>query len=257
MIGRFHRILRIGFRSLWLAAELGLGLARFGAISLSHPGAPNRNIRARWLQQVCRRVLRVLHLERQVTGPIPSQGLLVCNHLSYVDILVLSATTPCVFVSKLEVKGWPVFGTFASLAGTLFVRRDDRSAVAGANHAMRQVIESGALLVLFPEGTTSDGSTILPFKSSLLEPATQSPSPVTAGFIAYALDDGSVADEICYWRDMTLVPHLLNLLSKRHIESRLSFTELRKTSADRKHLARLLHSEVVQLKAKVSVSRHP
>ena len=69
--------------------------------------------------------------------------------------------------------------------------------------------------MLFPEGTSSDGDTVLPFKSALLAPATQQEHLLSASFIRYALDDGSVADEVCYWRDMTLVPHLLNLLGKR------------------------------------------
>lgn len=193
--------------------------------------------------------MRVFNLTLQVSGAIPSRGLLVCNHLSYLDIIVLGATAPCVFVSKSEVKTWPVFGWFAALAGTIFVRRDERSGVARLTHEMRLRIDSGALVVLFPEGTTSDGRDVLPFKSSLLEPATQQKHGLAAGFIEYSLPEGSVADEVCYWRDMTLVPHLLNLLSKCSLESRISFTELREASHDRKQLAQQLHSEVMRLKA--------
>ena len=246
--------LRVTGRSVWLAIELGFALLRFAVLMVAHGGIPNRAARAGWLQQICRRVLRVFHLEWRVTGPVPSSGLLVCNHLSYLDILVLGATTPCVFVSKFEVKSWPVFGWFASLAGTLFVRRDERSAVARVTREMRQMLDRGALIVLFPEGTTSDGRDVLPFKSSLLEAATQQSHGLSAGFIEYDLADGRVADEVCYWRDMTLVPHLLNLLGKRGLEARLCFTELQEASPDRKHLARQLHSEVVRLKEALSVS---
>ena len=146
-----------------------------------------------------------------------------------------------------------MFGWFASLAGTLFVRRDERSAVARVTREMRQVLDRGALIVLFPEGTTSDGRDVLPFKSSLLEAATQQPHGLSAGFIEYDLNEGSVTDEVCYWRDMTLVPHLLNLLGKRGLEARLCFTELRESNSDRKHLARQLHSEVVRLKEALCV----
>ena len=245
--------LRTVVRSLWLVGELVLGLARFLVLSVVDCGIPDRTTRARWLQTVCRRALRVFHLELHVTGPIPSSGLLVCNHLSYLDILVLSATTPCVFVSKCEVRRWPVFGWFASLAGTLFLRRNRRSDVARMIRDMRREMETGALIVLFPEGTTSDGRDVLPFKSSLLESATQLPHGLSAGFIEYVLNDGCVADEVCYWRDMTLVPHLLNLLGKRGLEARLCFTELQQASADRKQLARQLRSEVVRLKEALSV----
>jgi 1-acyl-sn-glycerol-3-phosphate acyltransferase len=241
---------------LWLAGEVILALMKFVALVTAHAGTPDRMTRARWLQSVCQRALRVFHIELRVIGPIPTSGLLVCNHLSYLDILILGATTPCVFVSKCEVRRWPVFGWFASLAGTLFLRRDRRSDVARMSRDMRRLLDTGALVVLFPEGTTSDGSTVLPFKSSLLEPATRQPHGLSAGFIEYALTDGGVAEEVCYWRDMTLAPHLLNLLGKRGLEARLRFTRLRQPSQDRKQLARQLHSEVVRLKEESNFSNH-
>lgn len=245
--------LRIVARSLWLAGELVLALIKFVVLFAAHAGTPDRSTRASWLQNICRRALRVFHLELRVTGAIPSCGLLVCNHLSYLDIVVLGATAPCIFVSKCEVRRWPVFGWFASLAGTLFLRRDIRSDVARLTREMRRLLDAGALVVLFPEGTTSDGCEVLPFKSSLLEPATRQSRGLSAGFIEYSLNEGSVADEVCYWRDMTLAPHLLNLLGKRGLEARLSFTELRQASPDRKELARQLHSEVVRLKESFAV----
>ena len=228
-------------------------MARFAALIAAHAGIPDRTARARWLQHICQRALRVFHVELRVTGSIPSSGLLVCNHLSYLDILVLGATTPCVFVSKCEVRRWPVFGWCATRAGTLFLRRDKRSDVVRMTREMRQMFDDGALIVLFPEGTTSDGREVLPFKSSLLEPATCQPHALSAGFIEYALADGDVAEEVCYWKDMTLLPHLLNLLGKRGLEARLCFTELRQASSDRKQLARHLHSEVVRLKEAFSI----
>lgn len=252
MDNSLHRLLRVAARSLWLAGELGLGLLKFVALIAAHIGMPDRITRTRWLQRVCVRLLRVFHVDLRVTGPVPTSGLLVCNHLSYLDIVVLGATMPCVFVSKREVRSWPVFGWFASLAGTLFLRRDRRTAAAHITREIGRVLDTGALVVLFPEGTTSDGREVLPFKSSLLEPATRQTHGLSAGFIEYSLADGSVAEEVCYWRDMTLVPHLLNLLGKRRLEARLCLTELERPSADRKQLARQLHSEVVRLKEALS-----
>src|SRR5262249_5482672 len=103
-----QRYLRIARRSFWLAGEIVLALMGFALLIVGHGRLPNRAARAHWLQHICRRALRVFHLHRRIAGPIPSRGLLVCNHLSYLDILVLSATTPCVFVAKCEVKCWPV-----------------------------------------------------------------------------------------------------------------------------------------------------
>jgi lyso-ornithine lipid O-acyltransferase len=244
---------RIAARVLWLAGEVVLAIVRFSALIAQQGGIPDRAARTFWLQHVCRRSLRVFRVDLRVMGPIPSRGLLVCNHLSYLDILVLGAITPCVFVSKCEVKRWPVLGWFASLAGTLFLHRDKRSDVARMAREMRRVLDSGALVVFFPEGTTSDGREVLPFKSSLFEPATIHLYPLSAGFIEYGLNDGDVAEEVCYWKDMTLLPHLFNLFSKRGLEARLRFTELRPAITNRKQLARQLHCEVVRLKEAFSV----
>jgi 1-acyl-sn-glycerol-3-phosphate acyltransferase len=243
-----QRPFRIAARVLWLAGEVVLAIVRFSALIARQGGIPDRAARTLWLQRVCRRSLRVFQLDVRLAGPIPSRGLLVCNHVSYLDILVLGAITPCVFVSKCEVKRWPVFGWFASLAGTLFLRRDKRSDVARMAPEMCRLLDDGLLVTLFPEGTTSDGRDVLPFKSSLLEPATRHPCRISAGFIEYALSDGDVAQEVCYWKDMTLLPHLLNLFGKSGVAARLCFAEFREARLDRKQLARQLRSQVLGLR---------
>ena len=213
--------------------------------------------RAAWLQRSSRRVLRIFGTETCVVGRIPGNGLLVCNHLSYLDILILAALTPSRFVAKSEVKNWPVFGWFAHLAGTIFVERSKRSQAARAAEEIRVALGEGPLLVLFPEGTSSGGETVLPFKSSLLEPAARHLHALTVGLIAYELADGTVSEEVCYWKDMTLVPHLLNFLSKRTLQAFVHFSEAPQETTDRKVLARRLHSEVVRLKTAMSVNSLP
>jgi len=210
--------------------------------------------RAAWLQQSSRRVLRIFGTETSVVGSIPQNGLLVCNHLSYLDILILAALTPSRFVAKSEVRNWPVFGWFARLAGTIFVERSKRSQAARAAEEIGVALGEGPLVVLFPEGTSSGGETVLPFKSSLLEPAARNLHALAAGLISYDLTDGDVSEEVCYWKDMTLVPHLINLLSKRRIHAFVHFTEARQETTERKALARRLHSEVVRLKTAMSVN---
>jgi 1-acyl-sn-glycerol-3-phosphate acyltransferase len=175
--------------------------------------------------------------------------------LSYVDILVLSALTPSIFVAKSEVKHWPVFGWFARLGGTLFTDRARRAQVGPLAKALRTSLDQGALVVLFPEGTSSDGQNVLPFKSALLEPATNYSYPLSASLIEYQLEDGDVSEEVCYWKDMTFVPHLINLLSKRRIEASVRFSELRQRREGRKELARQLHSEVLKLKLSLEYAK--
>jgi 1-acyl-sn-glycerol-3-phosphate acyltransferase len=116
------------------------------------------------------------------------------------------------------------------------------------NAEIERTLNSGDVLVLFPEGTSWNGSEVLPFKSSLLEPIVGSKHPLTVAHISYTLADGDVANDICYWGDMTFFPHLLKLMTKKQIKTRVSFTSVLKPASDRKELAVQLHSEVVRLK---------
>ena len=119
--------IRLSLRLVWLFFEFLLAGVCFVLMVAFRRGGRLPLVRANWLQQSCRRALRVFHLEIEARGPIPTSGLLVCNHLSYLDILVLGALSPTVFVAKREVKLWPVFGWFAALAGTIFVDRERRT----------------------------------------------------------------------------------------------------------------------------------
>jgi 1-acyl-sn-glycerol-3-phosphate acyltransferase len=178
-----------------------------------------------------------------------SSGLLVSNHLSYLDIIVLSSIRPCVFVAKGDVAGWPLFGWLARAAGAIFVNRERRIASSKAVDSIRGAIAGGVVVVLFPEGTSSDGRTVLPFKSALLESAVQLRCPIASASVDYALDDGSVADEVCYWRDMALVPHLLNLLFKREVRADYSFSPAKCRSGNRKEIARELRDEILSIRS--------
>jgi len=205
--------------------------------------------RAEWLHRWCSFACGVLGVRLTVRGSMPRSGLLVCNHLSYLDIIVLSAIRPCVFVAKRDVAAWPLFGWMARAAGAIFVDRRRRVAAGGVVNLMREAIASGSLVVLFAEGTSSDGSSVLPFKPALLEPALQPGCPITAGALDYFLPRGSVADEVCYWRDMTLVPHLLNLLTKPEIRSTVSFARIETRGGNRKEVAHELRNEIIRLRS--------
>jgi lyso-ornithine lipid O-acyltransferase len=207
------------------------------------------HVRTAWLQRWCRFACRVLGIRVSTHGSIPRSGLLVCNHLSYLDVVVLSSIRPCVFVAKGDIAAWPLFGWLTRAAGTIFVDRAHRLSSPVVVDLIRDAVSGGAVVVLFPEGTSSDGSTVLPFKSALLESAVQLRCPVATAAIQYALDQGSVANEVCYWGDVTLVPHLLNLFFKREIRSRCSFSPSRIRFGDRKEIARELRDEIVSMRS--------
>jgi 1-acyl-sn-glycerol-3-phosphate acyltransferase len=236
---------RAVIRAICVLFFSGIALLQIG-LMLAFVGA---SARAEWLHRWCRFACRVLGLRLTTSGAMPDSGLLVSNHLSYLDIIALSSLRSCVFVAKRDVRGWPLFGWLARAAGTIFVERNCRSATANEVKRISLAIESGLLVVLFPEGTSSDGATVLPFKSSLLQAAIAARSPIAVAGIDYQLADGSVADEVCYWRNMTLVPHLLNLLSKRAIETTVHFSPSRLRTYDRKTLARELRAEAAALRS--------
>ena len=212
------------------------------------PQASRYAARARWLQRTGRHVGRIFQLEIQHAGNIPTRGLLICNHVSYVDIIALVSLAPSMFVAKREVKSWPVMGLMAQLGGTLFIDRQRRTHVGEINDDIQTALDAGALVIVFPEGTSSDGQTVLPFKSSLLKPATQQRHPLTIGRICYTQADGADDAEVSYWGDAVFFPHLLNLLSKPKVRASVRFAPVAQHSTDRKELAQQLHAGVSALK---------
>jgi len=229
------------------------------------PGA-SRADGAQWLHESCSRCVRALGVELSVQGSLPTHGLIVSNHLSYIDIGVLSAAVPCVFVSKAEVEDWPIFGRYARWAGSVFVRRHDRADAARANVSLGASLGNGVPVVLFPEGTTTDGERVLRFHSTMLQPAIDTAAAITPSAIRYELDEGDPAREVCWWGDMRLLSHMWNLAGKKSIQAKIIFgepviprdPEYHKDSgvraeatvgalSDRKDLSRLLHDRVVRL----------
>ena len=204
-------------------------------------------LRAAWCHRWGKAYVRLLNVELKWKGSPPANGLLTCNHLSYLDIVILSAVRPQIFLSKAEVKNWPIIGALTRCAGTLFVRRDRKGDVAELQKSFTEVVEQGLPISLFPEGTSSDGSRVLPFYSSLLEPAVKAGWNVTPGWIGYRLDEGNVADEVCYWRDMTFAPHFFKLLSKKKIYATIVYGEPIEAGLNRKEMAAALHAEVSEL----------
>jgi len=192
--------------------------------------------------------LWIINGKVRIKGKPPAEGLLVSNHLSYADIIVYGSIFPLVLVSKSEVRSWPVIGPLTRCAGTLFIRRESKTDVVRIGNEMAKVVQTGILLALFLEGTTSTGETILPFRSSLLGPVEKYGWPVTPAWLHYTVTDGSMAEDICYVGDATFFPHSLNMMSKPAFEAIVSFGAPITGIEDRKELSRELHARICQLK---------
>ena len=249
MKGVLRHPFRFAFQSLCLGAGLLLSFIDFAWTILFRGNRPVNVVRCLALHRAARRCLRSIGGSIVVEGPPPARGLLVSNHLSYVDILVLGSITPAIFVAKSEVQRWPVFGWFAKQSGCLFIERNRRSDVARINQLVASRLQENLLLVIFPEGTSSDGSDVLPFKSSLLEPIVGLDHPLSVAHISYTLAEGDPGQDICYWGEMTFATHLLKLLSRRRPVATVRFAPIDARPDCRKELARHLHGAVRGLKS--------
>jgi lyso-ornithine lipid O-acyltransferase len=244
--------------SLWSFTKhffgLALSVCAAGADALLRMSKTSHRERAEWLHRWCAFLLRRLSVDLRVVGPLPQHGLIVCNHLSYLDILVFSALAPCAFVSKSEVRRWPIFGLFAAIAGTIFVDRSKPYLAKQSVEEMQQTLDSGVRVVLFPEGTSTGGDRVLPFKPALFESAIETQQPVTAAHLRYELQESDPAQVACYWGDMTFVPHLLRLMREPNVVATVTFAESSQVFADRKIAAQVLHEKTSALASNLVAS---
>jgi lyso-ornithine lipid O-acyltransferase len=211
-------------------------------------GRLHEQTRIEVLHRWSRRTLPRIGIRVQVTGSPAVAGLIASNHLSYLDILVYSAIAPCGFVAKREVRAWPAVGWIATLAGTIYVDRSRRSETHTIQPEIQSALAGGLRLFLFPEGTSSDGSRVLPFHSSLFQPAVDLQVRVSAASIEYAIPDGVAAAEACYFGAMKLFPHLTNLLGKHSVIAKVNFSSSSFLFADRKQASLKMHQEVERLR---------
>jgi 1-acyl-sn-glycerol-3-phosphate acyltransferase len=189
-----------------------------------------REARADWLHRFCARAMRGLGLEINVVGAFPARGAVISNHLSYVDIVVFAAVHPCVFVSKAEIEAWPVVGWMTTMSGTVYVARGHGGSAMKARRGMQAALDAGLPVVFFPEGTTTNGSTLLKFHSGLLAQVMTGGTPVTAAHMRYSLGAENapgvaVADDVCYWGDVKMLPHIFKLLGLRGVRAEVRFAE--------------------------------
>ncbi|MGO9326000.1 MAG: lysophospholipid acyltransferase family protein [Terracidiphilus sp.] len=225
-------------RAVALAFALTMCIVRYWLDRLRGPMTLER--RALWLQGSARAILKVLDIRTKVEGEPPMCGLVVSNHLSYLDIIISSAAMPCFFVSKIEVDGWPFFGKAARSGGTIFL---DRSSSESANAVAEEMVERLKLpipVLLFPEGTSTDGAQVLRFHSRLIDPATAIGSPITAAAIRYIIDGGVEERELCWYGDEGFATHMWKVLGVTGFEAKLHFGEPkvysgRRVAADQTH----------------------
>ena len=253
------RLLRSGIRSavligLLLAAYLDGHFRRFFLGLRAGPAG------AIWVHGWCRRIIQCLGLNCFINGPIPSLDgsslAVVSNHLSYLDILLYSAVRPFVMVAKSEVRDWPLIGWITAQAGTVYVQRADvkggrTQSRSEVNAAMAQAFRSGLPVLFFPEGTTSEGVGVLPFRRGLFHAVVSDQVPVRTAAVAYSLtgqDTGSsIAEHVCFWGDMAFGPHVFRCMGVRALQAHICFGEREFAGDDRFQLSCSARQEVGRL----------
>jgi 1-acyl-sn-glycerol-3-phosphate acyltransferase len=195
-------------------------------------------------------IVTILGIKIQTNDIVPATPFfLVSNHLSYLDIVVLASRIDCVFIAKREVASWPVFGLLSRSMNTIFIDRARAADIPRVNALIVETLQSGQNIVVFPEGTSTMGAEILPFRPSLLEPAARGNFPVAYASIHYRTppDATPAALSVCWWGTMTLVPHLWGVFCLSSIEATLTFGRETLQGNDRKELARRLHEAVTTI----------
>lgn len=193
-----------------------------------------------------------LAIELIVVGQPPAQGplLLAANHISWLDIVVMHAARYCRFVSKADVRRWPLIGTLAAGAGTLFIERESRRDAMRVVHHMTERLHAGDVLAIFPEGTTSDGVTLLPFHANLFQAAISANAPVLP--MALRFTDAQTGDHSlapCYINDDTLLSSLWRTLSAPSLRAILVFGDPQSAQGrDRRTWASDLRNEIENLR---------
>ena len=206
--------------------------------------------RAAWRRAIFRAwgrtLCRLCGVRLVVVGRAPDEGaFLVCNHLSFVDIWVLAATTGGRFVSMAEVASWPLIGFMARSLGTIFIRRERRRDIPAVNRQISAALASGDTVLVFPEGGNSQGEGVRPFKPSLLEPVAANGHSVAWATLRYDTHDPDVpASWAVCWVRSAFAAQLARLLSLPFVEARIVFGAGREHDGDRKQLAARLERHV-------------
>lgn len=195
------------------------------------------------------RLMRILNIEVSITGHLPTDSphLWIANHISWLDIPLLGCLTPhAVFVSKQEVQSWPIIGSLAAAAGTLFMQRGSGS--EGARAAIAEGLATGRHIVIFPEGTTTDGHKVKRFHARLFQPAIDCRASLLPIAIRYVLADGKLARSAAYIDDDHILGSLGRILATRKLVAQVHLLETINTHepAPRNQLAGLAQHRISQ-----------
>jgi 1-acyl-sn-glycerol-3-phosphate acyltransferase len=209
----------------------------------------DRDERDRRIVRWAGKLLRIVGGRLRVVGRPPrvrgEGALIVANHVSWLDIHALHSVLPARFISKADVRNWPLIGWMAESTGTLFLERSRKSDAARMNREMADHLRSGECLSLFPEGTTTDGTDVLPFFPSLLQPAIDAEAKIWPLVIRYLDEQGGYNPAPAYFGGTTLLESLLRVVREPFFYVELTFLPpVAACGRHRRELARELETTI-------------
>ncbi|MFA6920361.1 MAG: lysophospholipid acyltransferase family protein [Gallionella sp.] len=235
-------------RAVFRAARMTLHLAWGMMLALIYPGFSRRR-RRRILQRWSHDLLSILDVRIAITANDAMHrlqpGIIVSNHISWLDVFVLNAVVPMRFVAKSEVRRWPLIGWLSGRTQTLYIERGRARDALRINKQLVQSLLGGESLAIFPEGTTTDGKQVSPFHASLLQPAIDAAAQIHPVAIRYHDAQGTHSTAPAYIDDMTLIDSLWSVLSCRGLHVHLVATpSLAASGCDRRKLAQQAHRQI-------------
>lgn len=214
-------------------------LLRFGSMS-----AAQRQFYVQWWAT---KTLRLMGITLRVEGaPVAGAVLLVANHISWLDIMAVHAVCPHArFVSKADVKSWPLMRHLVDAGGTLYLERERKRDALRVVHAMAEALKAGDTVAIFPEGTTSDGQALLPFHANLLQAAIATETPVQPVAIRFSDSTHTISRAVEFVGATTLAQSLWRVASGDGLIVRVVLLPPRETAqADRRALAEQLRGDI-------------
>jgi lyso-ornithine lipid O-acyltransferase len=237
--------LQAAWRGFVLMVSLLFCYSKFGWVSLCaalRGRAVTPRERAQWMQFCGRIVLAAMGIRYRVEGELPAgPALYAVNHLSYLDIAIASAAGPFAFVAKHEIENWPGFGALAAMGGAIFLDRMSRLSAWDAADRIADRLAAGVSVMFFPEGTSTDGSEVHRFHSTLFAPAVEKSCSVVPVAIFYEPRGGDATErDVCWFGDDLLLPHLVSVLGLKGFNAVIRFGQPerypdRRTAAWRSH----------------------
>lgn len=231
---------RVVFRAARFALHLGYGLSIavvFPRFSLA--------LRRRILRYWCSQMLAILNISISMPQTIARTGILITNHISWLDVFVLNAIAPTRFVAKAEIQAWPVIGWFCGRAQTLFIERGRARDAARINRQIVELLQDGQSLAIFPEGTTTDGTVVGAFHASLLQPAIEACVHIHPVAIRYHDPLGAHSTAPAYIDDISFATTLWRIFNCKNLHVQLLATpSLDAAGSDRRTLTRIAHQQI-------------